>query len=963
MAIRHDDSIDTLIVIPTCADPSVLVQTCRRLFLHLAGTRTRVVLSVNPPDRTKADQALVMVRAVWAAAPPEVRGHCELIVREAPGPVGFARAVNLGLQAGTVDGFPRTVILLNDDVDVVAGWISGIRSAFTSETVRQWSEPDGPGGHPPDRSAADYGRIGIVGPCSNEVAGIQRVPLSGRQEEAVWTDLDGLAYGFRQRNSGNVIAADFVSGFCVALSRECLQDLVEWVVDGFTDRPTSATRSDPLYEVEHVIGPDGEPPRPTIFDERFGVGGFEDNDLCVRAELAGWRCAVAGDTFVRHRGHQTLDTHFPGALRGLANRLTYYEKWAEDPRVTGRRLVAVYRVRLTFCQDVNLLRSSLIKAAKVCDGIAILITANPLEICDAWDWRIGQRALGPLEREWLQACDGADGDGVVKATQDWLVGLVASVKGSRVGPDDCAVDLWRGRFDERRERNRSIELGESLGPDWLISVDHDEVLEDRVGREHLERLMSHPDPMVRAWDFGWLSHWDTPRLVRVDKPWADGVGYTSSMRGYRMWRVCRAAPRRILAGNESGLHCGNVPQHDPLAVRVSGIRWRHFGYLREQDRSFKLARYRAIDPSPDAALTGNSAGYEHLTHEESMRLSPYCASDGIALTMLLHEGEAVEDVARWLDLTHGLVDAQVLVWTDAVTDDDDGPGADVVRIAEIHSAEWVMHENHDDLAACRNAGLDAVTGRAGVAWALVVDPDEAFEDGFAAAVAIRRMAEASDSYGWFFRFKNLNRSGPPTVSENIRLVRLLPEMRYSGRVHEGFHAAIAELRRRGIAMNCRMAPFWTINRGLALDDDGMERKIRYYQDLLVQELHDDPHNAGAWVSLALQYQADGRPKDAEECFRRACGVAGHGYLPFREFGLWHLRIAKRLLRASVDRISGSHSLRAPTQAMVELLEQQVPDQPLVGHARFGLLHPELCPDLDELPDPTASTESSPEGVH
>jgi len=61
-----------------------------------------------------------------------------------------------------------------------------------------------------------------------------------------------------------------------------------------------------------------------------------------------------------------------------------------------------------------------------------------------------------------------------------------------------------------------------------------------------------------------------------------------------MFRVNRAAPRRIQAGTENGLHCGNVPLFCNVSIRTSGVRFRHFGYMRAQDRARKLDRYRRL---------------------------------------------------------------------------------------------------------------------------------------------------------------------------------------------------------------------------------------------------------------------------------------------------------------------------------------------------------------------------------
>ena len=45
------------------------------------------------------------------------------------------------------------------------------------------------------------------------------------------------------------------------------------------------------------------------FDERFEVGGYEDDDLCQRLRDAGGRLVIAHASFVHHVGHQTFDAN------------------------------------------------------------------------------------------------------------------------------------------------------------------------------------------------------------------------------------------------------------------------------------------------------------------------------------------------------------------------------------------------------------------------------------------------------------------------------------------------------------------------------------------------------------------------------------------------------------------------------------------------------------------------------
>lgn len=923
-----DVSHDCLVIVPTVGDPDVLLPTFKRLLQHCDGTRTHIVLMVNTDNPDRARQLSETLRGM---RPPE---GIAVSVSMTWKPLGFAKACNEGLVfAATHGGIPKLTVFVNDDLHVTSGWLDGMRAALDSETIRLWGDVA-----PNDYPVASHGRLGIVGPASDEIAGIQKIEV---KREHLAHGIDAFAYRYRQANVGNYIAADFISGACLGLLDEALFDLA------FRD------------DEGRVSG---------LFDDAtFPIGGFEDNDLCVRAERAGWRAVVAGDVFVHHEGHRTLDRLFPGQKRGLANRLAYYEKWAPFTVDGPRKLMAVYRFGPETVQDLHYMRVSLLKVSEIVDGIAILLTKSPLEVQHSADWEETRSSISRREDTLFTRCSGAPPSSVASAFAAWAKAVIGENPRHRSPTVD--VDIWTGAWNERDERNAAIALAERLTPDWILSVDHDEVIEDRVGRHHFERLMRHPDPLVASWDFGWLNHWDSARLVRQDAPWADGGAYRTGMRGFRLWRANKAAPWRILAGTANGLHCGNCPDHDPLAKRVSAVRFRHFGYLREFDRHRKHARYAKLDPNPDARLTGG--GYGHLIAEEGMRLSPYVEQDGIALHMLVYEGEDVEDIARWLDALHGVVDRVVLVWTGAWEDGDklwlgaeredttrmgarargynhallntaagagdwpdSGPSRDLAVLAALHGVEWMHRAYDENMADLRNAALEALDVRAEaqmIGWALFFDPDEALVDPFGEAVALRRMAECSDSWGWLFRFRNLMPSGVPSYSESLRMSRLDPGgvMRMDGRVHEGFGEATDLLKKKGISPNLRIASLQVVNRGLIAGD--IDQKLQRYTRMLVRELEDRPWNAGAWVSLGLQYANGGRFDLSQTCFERALLVTGDGFLPYRELALHHLRLGAAFMRGAQKRLGGAHPYRAVANEMLEWLEQFAPPMEVLGN--------------------------------
>lgn len=165
-----------------------------------------------------------------------------LLIRRDEGS-GFCKAANEGLRRSDRD----TVILLNSDTIVVDGWISKINKCLHA--------------HP---------RIGIVGPLSN-AGGWQSVPnMPGpnASPNLVKSDPETLkainVFCTEMAARFTYPVVEQINGFCLAIKR-CVLDSV-----GLFD------------------------------EERFPKGYGEENDLNLRAQEAGYLCAVAIDCFVYH---------------------------------------------------------------------------------------------------------------------------------------------------------------------------------------------------------------------------------------------------------------------------------------------------------------------------------------------------------------------------------------------------------------------------------------------------------------------------------------------------------------------------------------------------------------------------------------------------------------------------------------------------------------------------------------
>ncbi len=66
------------------------------------------------------------------------------------------------------------------------------------------------------------------------------------------------------------------------------------------------------------------------FDERFGIGGFEDTDFCTRAALAGFRAGIAEGVFLHHVGSATFQGSGVSPTEIMrANHARFLAKWRD----------------------------------------------------------------------------------------------------------------------------------------------------------------------------------------------------------------------------------------------------------------------------------------------------------------------------------------------------------------------------------------------------------------------------------------------------------------------------------------------------------------------------------------------------------------------------------------------------------------------------------------------------------
>jgi glycosyltransferase involved in cell wall biosynthesis len=181
--------------------------------------------------------------------------------------LGFPAAINQGLRASA----GKYLVLLNNDAVVTDAWLDQLIALTEMKNV---SRP-----------------IGLTGPMSNYVTPpqlIERVPYQDMEAMQLF------ARQWRDRHRGQWSAVPKLSGFCLLMKRA-------------------------VYE---AIGG---------LDERFGLGFFDDDDLALRAQQAGFELAIAHDLFVHHFGSRTFVGNAIDAEALLEkNAKQFAAKWGQD---------------------------------------------------------------------------------------------------------------------------------------------------------------------------------------------------------------------------------------------------------------------------------------------------------------------------------------------------------------------------------------------------------------------------------------------------------------------------------------------------------------------------------------------------------------------------------------------------------------------------------------------------------
>jgi len=146
-------------------------------------------------------------------------------------------------------------------------------------------------------------------------------------------------------------------------------------------------------------------------------------------------------------------------------------------------------------------------------------------------------------------------------------------------------DKFSRPYDEKRDYNELMDWAEKDGCNWVLALEADEILEDKVTTEYLSRFLSPVNPEVFAYKVNHYHFWGDEVNWRVDNPW----GKMMDIRLSRLFPGKRIVKEGMVAGQT-----GYVPMLPAEAVRDSGIRIKNYGYVKPEARQLKKDFYEKL---------------------------------------------------------------------------------------------------------------------------------------------------------------------------------------------------------------------------------------------------------------------------------------------------------------------------------------------------------------------------------
>ncbi len=603
------------------------------------------------------------------------------------------------------------------------------------------------------------------------------------------------------------------------------------------------------------------------FDEQF-INGHEDNDLSLRTLLAGYQLIIAQDTYIYHSGQATLRTQISGKdymSQGYDNRERYYDKyWDPDKKNT---LVAVYRTN-----GGEHLEESLEQTSKFADKIILHMIRLP----------------------------------ETYAIDEYINALKIKF------PKIVKVGYYGGIFQEDYERNWLLQEALKITADeenaWCISIDDDEIYEDKFIEK--SRKMMHPrNPEI----FAYWCHWRTIWKTEMGKEFYRKDSTFGSFSNYRFFRLLPGM--EINSTHPEGHHCGSAPALAPENQCHSNIRVKHLGYDSPEQRQKKFEFYQTNDNFKNKADIGYD-DYHHLINPNPL-LEEYHTVNGISCVMMIKNEE--DHILGCLEQVQNAVDEYIIV--------DTGSTDKTIKIVKQFMEHCIVPVKLLHLPWCdqysipRNFGKRHATQR----WILHLDADERFQH-----EDVGKLCNLTETNKEVYLFHVMNYMEKATKAgvtpkyastESIRLFRNIPELYYTGVIHETLDDAISVIgKTRKVKAERPLFPLH--HYGYLKEKKNVVKKFDYYEKLNLKQIEiTEEKDPRPYFNLAMHYLNDKKEEDALKMFQKSLTLTPRFWHASQQMAALNLKSAKTFLANTIATISEEHPFKGQAIKILEFLDE------------------------------------------
>ncbi len=241
------------------------------------------------------------------------------------------RGFAAGNNQGAAEATGEYVLFLNNDVLVSGDWLDQMVTAIELDN-----------------------KIGAVGPITNHISGRQMIADVPYQAD----DFQKFAEEVSRLNAGKVTPRRRIAGFAMLMRRALFLEL-------------------------------------NGFDEDFGIGNYEDDDLCLRIRQKGLAIMADESTFIHHYGSQSFkanDIDYQASMN--TGQATFFRKW---PNLDYDSLIEQKNVLVEEHEQTIEKATDLIVEGKYAEGQELfdqVLTENPILVDALYGRAVASRFQG-----------------------------------------------------------------------------------------------------------------------------------------------------------------------------------------------------------------------------------------------------------------------------------------------------------------------------------------------------------------------------------------------------------------------------------------------------------------------------------------------------------------------------------------------------------------------------------------